>query len=169
MAVRALGPGDDREHYLVLELRIFDCRRIAARRPVPAHAALGPHSPHTLVRFLILQTDFVDEFRIELEFLRQLRSPGLRVYLRVIGRDFEFEGSVIRPSSSLSECGGSAQRTAAHVGRQIVAETRRLNYERVAWPVGSGVAGPAGILILRLKQSAGRPSSATAWRTFILS
>src|SRR5579863_2598821 len=44
--------------------------RISARGPAAADATFGPHGSHTLVGFFILETDFIDQFSVELELLR---------------------------------------------------------------------------------------------------
>src|ERR1700674_2140798 len=89
----------------------------------------------------------------ELRIRKQLemyshRLPGLRISLRVIDRDVQFQGSEIRAAEAF----GEVQRIRVGVTPIIkpgpLFETSRLHNKRFAFPLPDRVPDPGGIGIL---------------------
>src|SRR5689334_13556673 len=96
---------------------------------------LSPRSLHPLVRLLVLQTELVDQIRIELDVLRERHGERLRIVLRIVDRQLDLERAEIGPADPFGHHGLVAHRAAPRVDPEIVTKPGGGDDERVAVPV----------------------------------
>src|SRR5437667_1731804 len=112
---------------------------------------LPPRALQPLVILLALEAKLVDEIRVRFQAVGQVHGERLRVHLRIVNREFDFECAKVRAADSLRHLRGVAHRTAPRVDPQFIAEAFGLNHERVAFPVRRGVTVPGRIGVFRLR------------------
>src|SRR5215471_12503663 len=95
-----------------------------------------------LRRSLVLVANELDQLLIERELVAHANREGLRVRLRVVDRHVDLEVTVVRSPPPLGHLALRRHRAALNVEPHIVAETDRLDDERIAFPVTDGVAIP---------------------------
>src|SRR5262245_57992870 len=79
-------------------------------------------SLHALPRLLVLETELVDQLRVELDRLAELHRPRTRVRLGIVYGQLHVEGAVIRPAQSFDHLRRVTDRAAFHVDPHVVAE-----------------------------------------------
>ena len=100
-----------------------------------------------LPRLLILQADFVEQFRVQHQFLVHRHRPGTRVGFRIVDRERHFERAESWAAQSFGHGRATGHRSAKHVDPQIVPEAVRVDDERVSIPYGARIAVPRRIRI----------------------
>src|SRR5262249_50613216 len=89
--------------------------------------------------------------------------PGLRVSTGVIDSNFVFERIVIGPCETLDEMHLLRMREAFGFDPRTVVEPRRIDYQRVAFPVSDRVSRIGRIQILRMPAAIHIDNAKTVW------
>src|SRR5688572_3324557 len=111
--------------------------RLRARRRSSALVNL-----HSSPELLVLVADELDHVRVHLNLLIHPHSERLRVRLRVVDGDVDFETAETRSTVALGDHRLISQRTPSHIQPAIVAEVVGLRQQYVAFPAPDGVAIP---------------------------
>src|SRR6267154_4899818 len=91
---------------------------------------------------LVLQANIIQQLRIGCKDLRNLDGPRLRVGLRIIDRELDFQRPVVRAPESFRDPGVFRERTAPGIEPQPVAETGSLHDQSIPFPFPRRVAVP---------------------------
>src|SRR5690242_5329539 len=92
--------------------------------------------------FAVLLANELDQFRVEHDPLVNRDGPRLGVGLGIVDGDLDFQMSEIRTPETLDDPAGLGQRAALYIQPAHIFEVRRLDGERLAFPVASRVAEP---------------------------
>src|SRR5215471_3600848 len=121
---------------------------------------LGSVDLHPPAKLLVLVADELDELGVRHDLLVDADREWLRVRLRIVDRDVDFEPPERGPAEALCELGLLAVRTAADVEPAVArtvfgaAQVVRLDDERVALPMADGIAVPLRLRVALFRQRA---------------